>query len=156
MMPGNRKQGEFEDLVEYLVERCLDAARDRDKDRFVEYLIDYNDVVESYLEQRVDLGSQASESNSSTLERVFSNYFVDLYRELMEAPAGFRTETISAIVTAIGRSRAAGLHSSIRPSLSITTMGSFTVSRTRSLATGTMSRNRALNRAQAIMGIETA
>jgi len=119
MIPGNRKQGEFEDLVEYLVERCLDAARDRDKDRFVEYLIDYNDVVESYLEQRVDLGSQASESNSSTLERVFSNYFVDLYRELMEAPAGFRTETISAIVTAIRRGRAAGFQSTYQELLSV-------------------------------------
>jgi len=118
-MPEYQKQGEFEDLVEYLVERCLDAARDRDKDRFVEYLIDYNDVVESYLEQRADLGTQASESNSSTLERIFSNYFVDLYRELMEAPADFRTETISAIVTAIRRSRDAGFQSTYQELLSV-------------------------------------
>jgi len=119
MMAGNRKQGEFEDLVEYLVERCLDAARDRDKDRFVEYLIDYNDVVESYLDQRTDLGTQASESNSSALERVFSNYFVDLYRELIEAPAGFRTETISAIVTTIRQSRDAGFQSTYQELLSV-------------------------------------
>jgi len=119
MMVGNRKQGEFEDLVEYLVERCLDAARDRDKDRFVEYLIDYNDVVESYLDQRADLGTQASESNSSALERVFSNYFVDLYRELIDAPAGFRTETISAIVTAIRRSRDTGVQSTYQELLSV-------------------------------------
>lgn len=119
MMAGNRKQGEFEDLVEYLVERCLDAARGRDKDRFVEYLIDYNDVVESYLDQRADLGTQTSESNSSALERVFSNYFVDLYRELIEAPAGFRTETISAIVTTIRRSRDAGFQSTYQELLSV-------------------------------------
>jgi len=75
-MARDRKQGEFEDLVEYLIERCLDAAQDRDKDSFVEYLIDYSDVVESYLDQRSDLGEQASESNSASLERVFSNYFV--------------------------------------------------------------------------------
>lgn len=118
-MTGNRKPGEFEDLVEYLVERCLDAARDRDKDRFVEYLIDYNDVVESYLEQRMNLGTQASESNSSALERIFSNYFFDLYRDLMEAPAGFRTETISTIVTAIRRSRDAGFQSIYQKLLSV-------------------------------------
>jgi len=114
-MAGNRKQGEFEDLVE----RCLDAARDQDKDRFVEYLIDYTDVVESYLDQRAYMGIQASESNSSALERVFSNYFVDLYRELIEAPAGFRTETISAIVTTIRRSRDAGFQSTYQELLSV-------------------------------------
>lgn len=119
MMVGNRKQGELEDLLEYLVERCLDAARDRNKDRFVEYLIDYNEVVESYLDQRTDLGTQASESNSSALERVFSNYFVYLYRELIEAPAGFRTETISAIVTSIRRSRDAGFQSTYQELLSV-------------------------------------
>ncbi len=118
-MARDRKQGEFEDLVEYLIERCLDAAQDRDKDSFVEYLIDYSDVVESYLDQRSDLGEQASESNSASLERVFSNYFVDLYRELIEAPAKFRTETISAIVTTIRRSRDAGFQSTYQELLSV-------------------------------------
>lgn len=119
MMARNRKQSEFEDLVEYLIERCLDAARDRDKDSFVEYLIDYNDVVESYLEQRANLEEQAIEPNSSALEQVFSNYFIDLYRELTETPAGFRTETISAIVTAIRRSRNAGFQSTYQELLSV-------------------------------------
>lgn len=118
-MTWNRKQGELEDLVEYLVERCLDAAQDRDKDRFVENLIDYNDVVESYFDQRADLGTQASESNSSALERIFSNYFVDLYRELIEAPADFRTETISAIVTSIRRSQDVELQSAYQELLSV-------------------------------------
>jgi hypothetical protein len=118
-MTGNRKRSEFEDLVEYLIERCLDAASDKDKDRFVEYLIDYNDVVESYLEQRAAIGDQTSETNSSSLERIFSNYFVDLYSELMDAQEGFRTETISAIVTSIRKSRDLEVQSAYQELLSV-------------------------------------
>lgn len=118
-MAGPRNRGEFEDLIEYLIERCLDAANDRDKARFVENLIDFNDVVESYVEQRATIGDRASEANSSSLERIFSNYLVDLYSELIEAPEGFRTETISAIITSIRRSRNLELQSTYQELLSV-------------------------------------
>ena len=118
-MARNRKRGEFEDLVEYLIERCLEAANDKNKDRFIETLIDFNDVVESYVEQRAAMGVQANETNSSSLERIFSNYFVDLYSKLIEAPEGFRTETISAIITSIRRSRDLELQTTYQELLSV-------------------------------------
>lgn len=118
-MAGNRKRGEFEDLVEYLIERCFAAAENRDKDRFVEYLIDFNDVVESYLEQRASMGGQASETNSSSLERIFSTYFVDLYTGLIDVSEGYQTEIISAIVTSIRRSRDLGIQSAYQEFLSV-------------------------------------
>lgn len=116
-MAGN--QGEFEDLVEYLIGRCLEAADAGDKDTFVEYLVEFNDVVDSYLEQRANLGQQASADNSESLDRIFSNYFVDLYRALLEAPPAFRTETISAITTTIRRSRDVGFPSTYQEFLSV-------------------------------------
>ncbi|MDS0300964.1 hypothetical protein NDI76_19645 [Halogeometricum sp. S1BR25-6] len=107
-MSRKRNQGGFEDLVEYLVERCLKAADNRDKNKFVESLIDFNDVVDSFLEQQATLGNQVSDTNRESLERIFSNYFVDLYEGLIEAPPTFRTEVISAITTSIRRSRDVG------------------------------------------------
>lgn len=118
-MARNRKRSKFEDLVEYLIERCLEAANDKNKDRFVETLIDFNDVIQSYVEQRAAMGVQANETNSSSLERIFSNYFVDLYSELIEAPEGFRTETISAIITSIRRSRDLELQTTYQELLSV-------------------------------------
>ncbi|WP_136602753.1 hypothetical protein [Salinigranum halophilum] len=117
-MSRRRNQGEFEDLVEYLVERCLKSADNRDKDRFVASLIDFNDVVDSFLDQQANLGNQVSDTNRESLERIFSNYFVDLYEGLIEAPPAFRTEVISAITTSIRRSRDVGLPSSYQAFLS--------------------------------------
>lgn len=117
-MSRKRNQGGFEDLVEYLVERCLKAADNRETDRFVESLIDFNEVVNSFLEQQATLGNQVSDTNRESLERIFSNYFVDLYQGLIEAPPNFRTEVISAITTSIRRSRDVGFPSSYQAFLS--------------------------------------
>lgn len=117
-MKRGRKR-EFEILVEYFVGRCLEAAEEQDKDEYVENLVDFRNIHYNYLDQRESLGDNANEDNSNTLDVVFSDYWADLYEELLDKPATYRNEVISAVTGIIRQSSEKGFASSFGRFLSI-------------------------------------
>ncbi|MFC4543059.1 hypothetical protein ACFO5R_14110 [Halosolutus amylolyticus] len=91
---------ELQTLIEYITDRCLSAANQDKKDSFVDYLVDYSEIVEDYLSEREKLADTVNEHSDRTIQRTLRNGFRSLYDSLLDESYDYRREVLSAIVSA--------------------------------------------------------
>jgi len=91
---------ELQILIGYITDRCLSAANQDKKDSFVDYLVDYSEVVEDYFSEREALADNVNEDNDRTIQRTLRNGFRSLYDSLLNESYDYRREVLSAIVSA--------------------------------------------------------
>lgn len=91
---------ELQTLIGYITGRCLSAANQEKKDSFVNYLVDYSEIVEHYFSEREALAETANEDNDRTIQRTLRNGYRSLYDSLLNESYDYRREVLSAIVSA--------------------------------------------------------
>lgn len=91
---------ELQTLIEYITGRCLSAANQDKKDNFVDYLVDYSEIVEDYFSEREALADTVNKDNDRTIQRTLRNGFRSLYDSLLNVSYDYRREVLSAIVSA--------------------------------------------------------
>lgn len=91
---------ELQTLIGYITDRCLSAANQDKKDSFVDYLVDYSEIVEDYYSEREALADTVNEDNDRTIQRTLRNGFRSLYNSLLNESYDYRREVLSTIVSA--------------------------------------------------------
>ena len=107
----NSDEPELQTLVGYITDRCLSAANQDKKDSFVDYIVDYSEIVEDYLSEREALAGTVNEDNDRTIQRTLRNGFRSLYDSLLDESYDYRREVISAIVGAARGAKQRGFDS---------------------------------------------